>query len=321
MAMKIRLAVIAVAVVCAAPLTARAGDLLLSAFGADTMYRYDGVSTTPFATDPDPGGPNAMNGPAAMVYDSSGNLLVLCEFSTQVLKFNGATGAFMGNFIPPATLAGAGGITDPSDMEMGADGNLYIMSHFNSPGANVAKFDATTGAFLGPFATSAPIRHQHGLAFGTGGDLFQGNLDAKVIDRFNGTTGAYLGPFASDPGIFTGDLAFGPTTLYVANTAAGGVLRFSAVSGAPMPPLIPAGPGESYWGILVDSGNLYLSNNFTGTLRKYNAATGAFISDTVVGGGAFDIIAVVPEPSGATMLLLAISARAALRRRRSSAST
>src|SRR5439155_258450 len=81
-------------------------------------------------------------------------------------------------------------------------------------------------------------------------------------------------------------------TLYVTIAGAAGVARFNAISGAPDPMgyLIPPAAGESYWGILVDSGNLYVSNTFTGVLRKYNATTGAFLSDTPLGGGAIDIL-------------------------------
>jgi DNA-binding beta-propeller fold protein YncE len=291
-------------------------ELLLC--GGSSVVRYDGVSITPFASDPDPGGsldsPNKMSGATAMAFDPAGNLLVLNEFSKNVLKFNGTTGAYIGPLISTAALA-SGSITDPNDMEIGTDGNLYIMSHFNEGGKNITRFNATTGALVGVFSASGTEHHQHGLAFGTAGDLFQANLFDHLIERFNGGTGASMGTFASNPGIGTGDLAFGPTTLYVANTAAGGVLRFNALTGTGMPPLIAAAPGETYWGILVDGGTLYLSNTFTGVLRKYDATTGAFISDASVGAGALDIIAMVPEPS-ASLALCALGACAISARRR-----
>ena len=110
------------------------------------------------------------------------------------------------------------------------------------------------------------------------------------------------------------DLAFSSTSLYVTCDATNGVARFDAVTGTFLGYLIAPGPGQSYWGILVDGGNLYLSNTVTGTIRKYDAATGAFISDTVIGGGAFDITPMVPEP--ATLAALAVGALAMIRRRR-----
>ena len=116
-------------------------DLLLAAFSGDAVYRFDGATATLFASSP------AMDGPTAMVYDPAGNLLVLNEFSHNVLKFNGTTGAAMGTFIDSAALAAADPSFDPADMEIGADGNLYLMGHFNSPFGDpkaIHKFSGTT---------------------------------------------------------------------------------------------------------------------------------------------------------------------------------
>jgi outer membrane protein assembly factor BamB len=292
---------------------ARAGDLLLAGFGGDTIYRFDGSSATAFATDP--GGPNSMDGPTALVYDSGGNLLVLNEFSHNVLKFNGTTGAFMSTFIA-STALGAAGIGDPGDMELGADGNLYIMGHFNDGGANVAKFSGTTGASLGTFAFTTPVRHQHGLAFGTAGDLYQGNVASGLIERYNGTSGAAMGSFTSSSVGPIADLAFGPTKLYVTCDGGGGVARYIAATGVADGYLVA--PGNSYWGILVDSGNLWVSNTSTGTLRKFDATSGALLADYTVGGGAFDIIAMpaaIPEPAASAVLFGAMAAVMSRRRR------
>ena len=293
-----------------------AATLLLSGGGANTVYLFDGVSATPFASDPDPSGPDSsptkMHLPVALAYAADGNLLVLNEFSHNVLKFNGSSGAFIGSFIDSATLSGAG-ISDPDDMEVGPDGKLYIMSHFNEAGNNIHKFDASTGAYLGVFASSPPTHHQHGFTFGPGGLAYQGNVDTNSVERFT-ATGLTTGTFASDPGltpIF--DVGASTTSLYV--TSGNGVARFNIISGAPMGYLAGPGPGESYWGIAVDGSDLWLSNLFTGTLRHYNATSGAFIGDTVIGGGATDILPMVPEPSAAC-LILAAGAAASVRRRR-----
>ena len=67
-------------------------------------------------------------------------------------EFNGTTGAFVGTLIGTAGL-GSVGITDPSDMEIGPDGHLYISNHISTPTASVWKFNITTGAFMGTFAS------------------------------------------------------------------------------------------------------------------------------------------------------------------------
>jgi hypothetical protein len=282
--------------------TARA-DLLLAGFSGDAIYRFDGASATLFASSPD------MDGPTAMVYDSAGDLLVLNEFSHNVLKFDGATGAPLGTFIDSAALAAAEPGFDPADMELGADGNLYLMGHFNNPAGDmrgVHKFSATTGAYLGAFTAATPIRHQHGMGFGPGGDLFQGNVDAHSVERFDGTTGAFEGTFAFEADMDPiADLTFSTTSLYV-SIHTGGLARFDATSGAFLGYIEPTtGPG--FWGLAVDGGVLYASNLSAGSIHRYDALTGAFLGSTVVGGGAFDILPVttaIPETSGAALVML-----------------
>lgn len=297
---------------CLAALPASAADILLAAFSGDAVYRYDGVSATLFATDP------AMDGPTALAYNSAGHLLVLNEFSHNVLEFNGTTGAFISTLISSAAL-GAAGILDPNDMEVGPDGNLYISSHFNDGGINVVKFNATTGASLGVFAsTLSPTHHTHGLAFDAAGNLYQGNLDGLLVEKFDGVTGASMGTFASAPGMTPiGDLVFGPANLYVTTTGGAGVARFTSTGS--LVDYLPTTAGSAYWGAMVDSGTLYLSNLSAGTLRKFDATTGAFIGDIALGGGAFDMIAMpTPEPGRAALLLVGIAMMTAVSRRRTS---
>jgi hypothetical protein len=282
-------------------------DLLLAAFSGDAVYRFDGATATLFASSPD------MDGPTAMVYDGAGNLLVLNEFSHNVLKFNGTTGAAMGTFIDSAALAAADPFFDPGDMEIGADGNLYLMGHFNTPFGDergIHRFSATTGAYLGVFSEDRPIRHQHGMAFGLDGNLYQGNVDTRSVEKFNGTTGAFEGVFASEMDMAAiGDLTFSSTSLFVTLHTAGGMARFDSVTGAFISYIEPVG-GAPYWGLLIDEGFLYASNLSSGFLRKYDALTGVFVSETLIGGGAFDILAfstAIPESRGGVIVLASLA--------------
>lgn len=288
-------------------------DLLVSGFSGDAVYRFSssGSYLGVFASHP-----TLMDGPAAMVYNTGGNLLVLNEFSHNVLKFDGSTGAFISEFISPTTL-GSAGVSDPGDMEIGPDGNLYLMSH-GSETANVLKFDGTTGLYLGIFAAKLPIRHQHGLAFGPGGNLYQGNVDSGLVERFNGVTGAAMANLTSFPVGPIGDFVFGPSFLYVACGSGGGLAQYDAISGAFIGYLVAPGAGNSFWGMTTDSGILYASNLGTGEIREYDVTTAAFLGDFIATGpGAFDLLVMpAPEPGSATLLLGGHAALAFITRKR-----
>ena len=173
---------------------------------------------------------------------------------------------------------------------------------------------------MGSFSFFGPTEHTHGLAMGNDGNWYNGYVDSRRIDRFDGATGAHLGTFGSEPTLFPiADIAFGPTRMYVTLDGGGGVARFDSVSGAFIDYLIPAGAFTSYWGALVDGPDLFLANTDGAIIKRYNAATGAFIGDFVIGApGVFDIISmptVVPEPACLIPTLLVIGCLSSLRRR------
>ncbi len=160
------------------------------------------------------------------------------------------------------------------------------------------------------------MHHTHGLSFGPGGKLYLGDLDAGGPQQFDATTGAYLGalPLLPPPFLF-GDLTFTPDgKLYATGDGNDGVI---VDDGSTTSLLIPSGPGQSYCGILADSGFLYVANKSAGTVKKFTDS-GVFVSDFITGFSApyaFDMIPMVPEPD-AGLLLLAGSAARELRRRR-----
>ena len=298
-----------------------ASSLLIAGFGGDAVGEFDrasGAFTGSFASHP------SMDGPTAMVSGSDGNLYVLNEFSKNVLRFNGTTGAFIDEFISTADFIAAG-VSDPGDMEIGPDGNFYISSHFSefdSPNTAVWKFDAGTGALLSDFASFGAFSHTHGLAFGPGGKMYMNDLGAAVIRQFNSATGAYIGVFASHPLLSLGaDLAVAPDgSLYVTCDGGNGVQHFSS-TGIFLGSLIAPGAFQSYWGILIDGGSLYVGNKATGVVKEFTD-TGTFVADRFTEvPGPFDMIPkTVPEPSAGALAMLGALAFAHRRGRRESRS-
>lgn len=80
-----------------------------------------------------------------LLFEPSGNILVLDNVTANVRRYNGATGSHMGVFFNTQV----GGFR-PKYMEYGPDGNIYIAGN-GAAGNAIYRFDASTGAGLGAF--------------------------------------------------------------------------------------------------------------------------------------------------------------------------
>ena len=124
------------------------------------VLKYDGTTGAFLSTFIAP----AVGGvcePQALVFGPDRNLYVTSSGDTAdgdncgiigagsdaVLKYDGTTGAFLGNFV----ASKAGGLADPVGLVFGPDGNLYVASEDSE---QVLKFNGATGAFIGVFVTA-----------------------------------------------------------------------------------------------------------------------------------------------------------------------
>lgn len=268
----------AAALVC--PLTASADWLVGNFFGPgnEDVLRYS--NTGAFVGTFVPSGSGGLSFPLGGAYGPDGNFYVSDSDHEHVLQYNGVTGAFQtifGNAEDPAGLAfranghvlvadssdpgeitelspppGSpaatfvaavpGLLTNPEGLVLGPDGNLYVA---NNDSGNVLRFNGTTGAFLGVFASG--LTNPRGVTFGLDGNLYVTNFGGADVLRFNGTTGALLNTFVT-PGSgglsLPRPLLFGPDgNLYVGSYGTGDILRYNGTTGAFIDDFIPAGRG------------------------------------------------------------------------------
>ena len=161
-----------------------------------------------------------------------------------ITGLDGATGAFMGNFIAP----GSGGLDSTRHLRFDPDGYLYVVSQDND---RVLRFNGATGAFVDTFVTA----NSGGLVFPrasardpASGDLFVTNPGGYNIVRYDGTTGAFVSTLA--PGLDGGPLNSGPDplvvgpdgNLYVGEATLGRVRRY-APNGADLGVFVSSGSG------------------------------------------------------------------------------
>lgn len=199
------------------------------------------------------------------LYVSSGHFNP-SDHAKGVLRYDTATGAFLGQFTERGRLDSTHGLI------FGPDGNLYVgdwAGGFQDRlGGRILRFDGTTGAFLDEFVAtgSGGIVHPFGMAFAPRPgdpsklDLYVCNVGDKEhsgnVLRYDGSTGSFLGVFVDSHSGNLGlpnSLTFGPDgNLYVSSNAA-----FD--SGGPDAVLCYQGPGGptpgAFLGMFVSPGS------------------------------------------------------------------
>ena len=78
------------------------------------------------------------------VFAVDGDLYVSSRFTDEVMRFNGATGAFIDDFVS----AESGGLDEPNGLAFGPDGHLYVASRLTD---EVLRYDKVTGNFIDEF--------------------------------------------------------------------------------------------------------------------------------------------------------------------------
>jgi hypothetical protein len=157
-----------------------------------------------------------------MVFGPSGrghalDLYVSSLGTDSVLRYDGTTGEFLGEFV----ASGAGGLAEPEGLTFGPDGNLYVASlafeTSDGPRA-VLRFQgpsgSTPGAFIDEFIPpgAGGLETPLGVLFGPDGNG-DGNLDLYVsnsegsggspwgknatVKRYDGVTGVFIDTFVT----------------------------------------------------------------------------------------------------------------------------
>jgi streptogramin lyase len=227
--------------------------------------------------------------------------------SGRILAYNSDTGAFDRVF-------DSGGVSDPTGLVFGPDGNLYVA---NSTGW-VTRHDGRTGAFLGVFTSGVPAHGANDLVFGPDGNLY---VTGSAVRRYDGTTGVFLGPFTHDVSyrptglrfLADGTLITSGITTEIATPSLSQIRRYDGVTGAFIGILAEGGALNGTGGLVLGpDGNLYASSRLGDQVLRYNAVTGAFIDIFASGGGLSSPEGLVFGPDG-NLYVASLGSRQVLR--------
>jgi sugar lactone lactonase YvrE len=169
-----------------------------------------------------------------------------------------------------------------SGLAFGSDGYLYTLANWQSgvPYFAMGRFNATTGAFIGPFGADH-ITNVGGRIMVHAGYLYQ--MNGSEVDRWDTTTGIFAGVFVANGSgglVQPSDGAFGPDgNLYL--TSGNAVLRYDGTTGAPLGAFVASGSGglSGADDLAFDpSGSyLYVSGGGSNQVLKYSASTGSYV--------------------------------------------
>lgn len=211
--------------------------LLYVSYGNGPIIRFSGKSGQ-FIDRFDNGVP--MENSTGMAFGPDGNLYVADAWKNTIRRFDGKTGAYLGDFVK----ASESGLDVCGNIVFGPDGNLYagsLHSHL------VKKYNGRTGALLGDFAGGNGLQTPAGLVFGKDGCLYVASRATKEVKRFDGRTGAFIDNFvpAGTGGLVQPEiLAFGPDgNLYVSDSLVQCVKRFNGRTGAFIGDIVPKASG------------------------------------------------------------------------------
>jgi hypothetical protein len=231
-------------------------ELLVCSFFGDAVGRFD-LETGAFLGDLGPA--MDLDGALGITVGPDGDIYVASEEANMILRFAGATGAFVDRFVwddPMTAKDETGGLSGPGAVLFGPDGQLYFSS-FDCDA--ILRYDGASGAFVDVFvpANSGGLDGPDaGMAFGPDGHLYVPGYYSDSIPRFDGATGAPLGDFTPAQGNkldHPRTLVFRGEHLYVANEGSNEVLRYDADSGAFVDVFVAAGAG----GLMAPAGMVF----------------------------------------------------------------
>ena len=225
---------------------------------------------------------DAVTGPEASVQTrikkAQRDLFVSSRNTNSVKRYNGETGAYLGDFVQPR----AGGLSATQEVAFGPDGHLYVSGRGN---AAILKFDGQTGAFIEAFTAGYTLDNPTKMTFGPDSLLYvsQWGQEQSTVARFDALTGVFVDEITPDLNQPMGHAWDADTTLYVVSFGSRDVRRYDR-QGALINVLVSSaslqGPVNLWFD---DGGDLLVVDWQTGSVKRFDGQTGVFKENFITG--------------------------------------
>lgn len=208
-----------------------------------------------------------------------GDLFVSSRNTNSVKRYDGHTGAYLGDFVKP----NAGGLNATQEVLFGLDGHLLVSGRGNR---HILKFDRYTGNFLGNFTSGYDLDNPTKMTLGPDSLLYisqWGQIKRKVA-RFNFSTGVFVDEFTeTDLNQGSGHAWDAAGNFYVASFGSADVRKFDA-NGKFLGVFTETGRlrgAVNLW--FGEGGDLFVVDWTLGSVLRFDGQTGRFKSNFITG--------------------------------------
>jgi WD40 repeat protein len=255
---------------------AAARDLFVSSRLSDNVLRYDaetGAFKGVFASG------NGLDNPNGIAFGPDGNLYVGLGDVGRVMIFDGASGAFLRDFVTPEA---SGGNVGARAIAFLPGGDLLVDSGGSS---QVLRYEAGTGRFKGVFASGDGLNGPVGLTVASDGTVYVGGaLDNRVhVYDPSGQPVRVYAPPAGQSNV-TGVLLDRRGHLLVAHSVSNTVRSIDLATGENTAFASGGGLNIPINMIFLPGGDLLVGSFSNDKVVRYDGATGALKGDFILSG-------------------------------------